>query len=187
MGGCGAARFPQARRRSACPLRRTGVRASQRGAWPYPAHLVRGGDRPARQCRGRCRDARRADRGGAELGLYRQPARLAGRPGALGGAGGSGRGTAVRRAAPQPDPAFRRQADDDAAAPDRRRQGRPAGDDRPRGRGDGRGACDRAARRFPLHRRRRCAAWRQEAAARRGRTPPGRRAGAARRSAGHRR
>ena len=87
VGGVRRARFPQARRsiRTRASSSRVFGHLSE-GDGPYPAPVVRRRDRAARRRRRRCRDDRRADRGGAHLGLYRAPRRLAGRPGALGGA-----------------------------------------------------------------------------------------------------
>ena len=77
LGGLRPARFPQDRARASCPAGRAHLHPSERGRRPHPAGLVCRAGRAARQCPGRYRHARRPDRRGAHLGLYRPPRRLA--------------------------------------------------------------------------------------------------------------
>ena len=77
LGRLRPARFPQDRARASQPPGRPPLRPSGRGRRPHPAGLVCRAGRPARQCPGRHRHARRPDRRGAHLGLYRPPRRLA--------------------------------------------------------------------------------------------------------------
>ena len=146
LGGLRPARFPQDRARASCPAGRAHLPPSERGRRPNPAGLVCRAGRPARQCPGRYRHARRPDRRGAHLGLYRPPRRLAGRSGDDGRAHHGGRGEALRRAARAAHPALRRPAHLGAdARPRQEGRRRVPGADRRGGRGQRRLLRDRAA------------------------------------------